>query len=264
MTGDLRPFFEPKSIPIVGASKTPGKAGYEVMSNLHANGFAGRIYPVNPIADEIMGHRVYRSVMDLPEIPDVAVILVPASATVEALEGCATKGIKAAVIESGGFTEVDESGAAIEDRIIAIAHLNRLRVIGPNTSGVISTPGNFITTFFPLGKIRRGPVAYLAQTGNFATHTMRWILSSENYGVSRVIGLGNKCDVDDADALEFLGDDPETKVVCMYLEDFKNGRRFIEAARKVSRKKPIMALKGGCDHRRRSSGCLSHSLYGRE
>jgi acyl-CoA synthetase (NDP forming) len=245
VTGDLKSFFEPESVVVIGASRTPGKAGYEIMSNLRANGYVGRIYPVNPNADGIMGYKVYASVRDLPEIPDVAIILVPALATVEALEGCAEKGIKAVVVESGGFAEVDEHGAALQDRITEIARNNHMRIIGPNTSGVISTPANFITTFFPLGKIRRGSIAYLAQTGNFATHTMRWILSSENFGVSRVIGLGNKCDVDDSEALQFLGDDPETKVICMYLEDFKNGRRFIEVARGVSKKKPIIALKGG-------------------
>jgi len=241
----LRTFFEPKSVAIVGASRTPGKAGYEVIKNLLANEYAGRIYPVNPNADEILGYKAYTSIKDLPEIPDVTVIIIPASLTVEALRECADKGVKAVVIASGGFAEVDENGAALQNEIVQIARSSGMRVIGPNTSGIVSTPRKFTTTFFPLGKIRRGSVAYIAQTGNFATHTMKWILTSENYGVSRVIGLGNKCDVDDAEALEFLGDDPETKVICMYLEGFKNGRRLLEIASKVSKKKPIIALKGG-------------------
>jgi acyl-CoA synthetase (NDP forming) len=242
---DLKSFLEPKSVAIIGASETPGKAGQGVMSNLLANEYVGRIYPVNPKAVNIMGRRVYSSVRDLPETPDAAVIVIPASAAVEAVEECAAKGVKSVVIESGGFAEVDEQGAHLESRLTEIAHKSGMRILGPNTSGIISTPGKFVTTFFPLGKIRRGSVSYVAQTGNFATHTMKWILSAENYGVSRVIGLGNKCDVDEGEVVEFLGSDPETRVICVYLEGFKNGRHFIEAARAVSKKKPVIALKGG-------------------
>jgi acetyltransferase len=242
---DLKSFLEPKSVAIIGASDTPGKAGYGVMSNLLANEYAGGIFPVNPKAEKIMERRVYASVKDLPEIPDVAVLVIPASATIEAFEECAEKGIKSVVIESGGFAEVDEQGADLENRIVEIAHTFGMRILGPNTSGIISTPGKFTSTFFPLGKIRRGSVSYVAQTGNFATHTMKWILSAENYGVSRVIGLGNKCDIDEAEVVEFLGNDPETEVICVYLEGFKNGRRFIEVARVASKKKPVIALKGG-------------------
>jgi acyl-CoA synthetase (NDP forming) len=242
---DFAPFFEPKSVAIIGASRTPGKPGYLVISNLKANEYAGKIYPVNPQAREIMGYRAYPSVADLPEAPDVAVILVPASATTDAVRDCVRKGIKAAVIESGGYTEVNERGATLQKDLVQIAAKGGMRIIGPNTSGVISTPGKFITTFFPLGKVRGGPVSYLAQTGNFATHTMRWILSAENFGVSRVVGLGNKCDVDDADVVEYFGEDPDTRVICIYMEGFKDGKRFVEAARKVSKKKPVIALMGG-------------------
>jgi acyl-CoA synthetase (NDP forming) len=241
----LKTFFEPKSVAIIGASRTPGKAGYGVMKNLLDNEYAGSIYPVNPNVDEVLGYKAYASVKDLPEAPDVAIIIIPASATVEAVRECAEKGVKAVVIASGGFAEVDEYGARLQKEIVRIAGSSGMRVIGPNTSGIISTPSKFTSTFFPLGKIRRGTVAYIAQTGNFATHTMKWILTSEYYGVSRVIGLGNKCDVDDADALEYLGEDPETRVICMYLEGFKNGRRLLEVASKVSKKKPIIALKAG-------------------
>ena len=238
-------FFEPKSVAVVGASRSPGKPGYLVISNLEDNDYAGKIYPVNPNAKEIMGYKAYASVADIPEVPDVAVILVPASATVEAVRDCARKGVKAVVVESGGFTEVDERGASFEREIVQIAEKHGMRVIGPNTSGLISTPGGFITTFYSLGQVRHGPVAYLAQTGNFATHTMKWILSAENFGVSRVVGLGNKCEVDDADIVEYLGGDPDTRVICMYIEGFKDGKRFIEAAKKVSGKKPMIALFGG-------------------
>ena len=242
---NLKPLLEPRSIAVIGASDTPGKAGYGVMSNLIANEFSGRVYPVNPKARSIMGYEVHASVAELPETPDVAVFVIPASIVVEPLKACAKKGVKFAIIESGGFAEVDQRGLELENTIAEISRNSGMRVLGPNTSGVISTPGKLITTFFPLGKIRRGTVSYVAQTGNFATHTMKWILSAENFGVSRVVGLGNKCDIEESDVIEYLGDDEETSVICLYLEGFKNGRRFIEVARTISKKKPIIVLKGG-------------------
>jgi len=120
-----------------------------------------------------------------------------------------------------------------------------LRVIGPNTSGHTSTPHQFTSSLFPLGKIRRGQVSFLAQTGNFATHTMRYILTGEHFGVSRVIGLGNKVDIEESEALEYLGNDPETDAIVMYLESIERPRRFLEIAREVTRRKPVVMLKGG-------------------
>jgi acetate---CoA ligase (ADP-forming) len=245
LSANLKSFLEPKSVAIVGASDKPGKAGHEIMSNLLANEYPGKIYPVNPGADTVEGYKAYASVKNLPQIPDVVVLLIPASATLEVLEECAQKGAKSVIIESGGFAEVDEQGVKLENKAVELAHSSGMRIMGPNTSGVISTPGKFITTFFPLGKIRAGSVSYVAQTGNFATHTMKWILTAENYGVSRVIGLGNKCDVDESEVIEFLGNDPRTSVICVYLEGFKSGRHFIEVAKAVSKKKPILVLKGG-------------------
>lgn len=215
------------------------------MSNLLANDYDGRIYPVNPKATEVMGHKAYASVKDLPEAPEAAVLVVPAPAAVDALEECVEMGTKSAIIESGGFSEVDQEGAELEKRIVELTRSSGIRILGPNTSGLISTPGRFVVTFFPLGKVRKGPVSYVAQTGNFATHTMKWILSAEYYGISRVIGLGNKCDINEAEAIKFLGNDPETKVICVYLEGFSDGRQFIEAARAACKKKPVIALKGG-------------------
>lgn len=245
MSEGLRPFFEPKSVVIIGASRTPGKAGYEIIKNILANEYEGKIYLVNPKAKEILGFKSYSSVKDISDVIDLAVFIIPADATVQALKECAEKGIKAVVIASGGYAEVGEDGASLQDEILKIARESGVRIIGPNTSGITSTPNKLTTTFFPLGKIRRGPIAYVAQTGNFATHTMKWILTGENFGVSRVVGLGNKCDVDDAEVLEFLGEDPETKAVMFYIEGFKDARRLLEVAKKVSKSKPIIALKGG-------------------
>lgn len=120
-----------------------------------------------------------------------------------------------------------------------------MRVLGPNTSGLLSMPQRLAASFFPLGKVPCGNISYIAQTGNFATHTMRYIMSAENYGVAHVVGLGNKADVEESEVLEYLGEDPDTKAVLIYLESFKRPRRFLEVARKVTRHKPVLLLKGG-------------------
>jgi acyl-CoA synthetase (NDP forming) len=238
-------FFNPRSVAIIGASKVPGKAGNEILVNVLANGYAGKIYPVNPNEEEIMGFKSYRSVKDIPDAVDLAVFIVPAEKTMEPLRECAEKGVPAAVIASGGYAEVDHEGARLQEEILAVARASGMRIIGPNTSGLTSTPASLTTTFFPLGKIRRGPISYIAQTGNFATHTMQWINTGENFGVARVAGLGNKIDVEDAEVLHYLGQDPETKAILMYVEGFRQARRFLEAAREVTKKKPVIILKGG-------------------
>jgi acyl-CoA synthetase (NDP forming) len=210
-----------------------------------ANGYAGKIFPVNPNETEIMGFEVYRSVKDIPETVDLAVFIVPAEKTLPAVKDCVAKKIPAAVIASGGYAEVDRKGAELQEEIRRTAAAGGLRLIGPNTSGLTSTPASLTTTFFPLGKVRRGPISYIAQTGNFATHTMKWILTAENFGVARVAGLGNKIDVEDTEVLEYLGNDPETKAILMYAEGFRRPRKFFEAARRVTKKKPVLLLKGG-------------------
>ena len=245
MSDVFRFFFEPRSVAVIGASKTPGKAGNEILVNMLANGYAGKIFPVNPAGEEVLGFRGYRRVKEIPEPVDLAVFIVPAEKTLEPLRECAEKKIPAVVIASGGYAEVDERGAGLQEEILKVARSAGMRIIGPNTSGLTSTPANLTTTFFPLGKVRRGPISYIAQTGNFATHTMRWINTAENFGVARVAGLGNKIDVEDSEVLEYLGEDPETRAVLMYVEGFRDPRRFLEVARKVTRKKPVIVLKGG-------------------
>ena len=238
-------FFEPKSVAVIGASGSPGKAGNEILVNMLANGYAGKIFPVNPNEAEVMGFKAYRSVKEIPEPVDLAVFIVPAEKTLPAVKECVEKRIPAAVIASGGYAEVDRKGAELQEEIALAAKAGGLRIIGPNTSGLTSTPASLTTTFFPLGKVRRGPISYIAQTGNFATHTMKWILTAENFGVARVAGLGNKIDVEDTEVLEYLGADPETKAILMYAEGFRHPRRFFEAAREVTKKKPVILLKGG-------------------
>jgi acyl-CoA synthetase (NDP forming) len=242
---DLTPFFEPESVVIVGASAVPGKPGHEVIRNVQANEYKGKLYLVNPKAGEILGLPVHSSIESLPDKPDLAVIILPAAICPQALRDCVAKGIKHVVISAGGFAEVDDSGAQTQQELIEIIRESDIRIIGPNTAGHTSTPNDFTSTFFPLGRIRRGRVSYITQTGNFCTHTMKHILTAEHFGVSRVIGLGNAIDVDESEALEYLSSDSQTDAIVIYLESFKQPRRFFNAARAVTRRKPVIMLKSG-------------------
>jgi acyl-CoA synthetase (NDP forming) len=242
---DLTPFFEPESVVIVGASAVPGKPGHEVIRNIQANEYNGKLFLVNPKAAEILGLPVHSSIESLPDKPELAVIILPAAICPQALRDCAAKGINHVVISAGGFAEVDDSGAQTQQELTEIIRESDIRIIGPNTAGHTSTPHHFTSTFFPLGKIRRGRVSYITQTGNFCTHTMKYILTAEHFGVSRVIGLGNAIDVDESEALEYLSADPQTDAIVIYLESFKQPRRFFELAGAVTRRKPVIMLKSG-------------------
>jgi len=244
-SGLLTPFFEPKCVAVIGASAVPGKAGHELIRNIQANGFPGRLYPVNPKGGEILGLPVARSIRELPDGVDLALVVLPAEATPAAIRECAARGIRHAVLMAGGFAEVDEAGSQIQRELEDLVRTTGVRLLGPNISGHTSTPAAFTSAFFPLGRIRRGRVSIIAQTGNFATHTMKYILTGEHHGVCRVIGLGNKVDIDETDALEYLADDPETTAILLYLESFKRPARFLEVARSVTRRKPVVILKSG-------------------
>lgn len=245
MSEKMKAFFEPRSVAIIGASAILGKPGHEVIRNIQANRYLGKLFLVNPKGGEILGLPVYPSIFDLPTGIDLGVIILPAKDTRQAIKDCAVQGIRNLVLSAGGFAEVDDAGARIQEEIIDLIQEWGLHVLGPNTSGHTSTPHGFTSSFFPLGEIRRGSVSYVAQTGNFATHTMKHILTAEYFGVCRVIGLGNKLDIDETEVLEYLANDAETKAIVMYLESIKRPRRFLEVAREVTRMKPVIALKSG-------------------
>lgn len=240
----LDSFFEPDGIAIVGASAAEGRPGRVVIENLLTNGFAGKIYPVNPRGGEILGHKVYPTVHDIPGAVHMAVCMLPAAATAQAVRDCAAKGIKSVVLAAGGFAEID-AGEDLQAELAAVVKDTGIRILGPNTAGHISTPANFTTSFFPLGKIPAGPISYIAQTGNFTGAMMRHIMTAENYGVARCIGLGNAVDIDESDVLEYLAADERTGTVFAYLEDIKQPKRFLDIAAKMTRKKPLIVLKGG-------------------
>jgi acyl-CoA synthetase (NDP forming) len=245
LSNRLQKFFEPQSVAVIGASATRHKPGNDVVRNILANGFPGNLYLVNPKGGEILGQKVYRSIQELPGGIDLAIVILQARDNPRAIRECAAKGIEAVVLAAGGFAEVDEKGDELQEELVRAIRDTGVRVIGPNTSGHTSTPHRFTSSFFPLGKIPRGNASFIAQTGNFATHTMRYIITGEHFGVARVVGMGNKVDLDENELLEYYAGDPETKAIFVYLESFKRPQRFLEIARDVTHYKPVVLLKGG-------------------
>ncbi len=243
----LSKFFQPESVAVIGATPKEGKVGRAILENFISR-FKGRIYPVNPNYDEILGLKCYKSVKEIPETPDLAVIVVPAPQVPQVLRELGEKGTKAAVIISGGFRETGtKEGAALEEEVVKISREYGIRIIGPNCIGIFDNWSG-VDTFFTtkMRKPPRGYVAFISQSGAFATALMDW-MAYHGIGVSRAISYGNKVDVDDIDLLEYLGEDDKTKVILMYIEGIKEsrGRLFIETARKVSLKKPIVVYKAG-------------------
>jgi acetyltransferase len=242
---NLKRFFEPRNVAVVGASATKGRPGRVVIENMRANGYSGNIYPVNPRGGRLLGLKVHKTIEKLPSGIDLAIIILPAQATPQAVRDCAERKIGSIVLVAGGFAEVDHAGEDLQEELARAARETGVRVLGPNTAGHISTPADFTSSFFPLGKIPRGGIAYVAQTGNFTGAMMKHIMSAENYGVSRCIGLGNTVDIDETDVLEYLATDRHTKAIFFYLESLRRPREFIEIARQITPKKPVIMLKGG-------------------
>jgi len=245
-SSDMRFLFEPRSVAVIGASRNPAKFGHVQLRNLMELGFQGEVYPVNPNANHVLGLKAYRSVRETPVPIDLAVITIPAPKVPEAVEDCAEKSVKVVVITSSGFGEVGGEGIGRERLVIQIAKKAGMRIVGPNTTGIVNTANNFTTSFISLPKLKRGPVAFIAQTGLFAAASLWHMLTAERFGVSKVAGLGNKADVNDQDVLQYLASDPETRVVAIYMEGVKDGRGFVKVAREVSKRKPVILLKGAC------------------
>jgi acyl-CoA synthetase (NDP forming) len=242
---ELKCFFEPESVAVVGASRDPTKYGHSLLKNLVELGFKGRIYPVNPKADEILGLQTYPRVDLMKDDVELAIILVPAPSVPQVIKDCSKKHIKGVVICSSGFRESGEAGQRLEDETVRIAREAGIRIIGPNTTGVLNTSNNFTTSFVALPRLKKGNVAFIAQTGLLAAAAFWWIISTQPFDVSKVVGLGNKCDVDDSEVLEYLAEDEDTKVIAVYMEGVKDGRKLLSALKRVTRRKPVIILKSG-------------------
>jgi len=269
-TDSLRAFFEPKSVAVIGASRTPGKGGYNIIENLLRLGYPGKIYPVNPRANQILGLAVYHEMGNTPEPPELALIVLPPSMVLKSLEECVARGVKAVIIESAGFGEMSESGARLEKQIVRVSEKAGIRIMGPNSVGTINPEGHFDASlgrlnkiFLPKGDIRAGPVGFIGQTG-LLTGVYLPLISSE-LGISKIACLGNKCDVDESDMLEYFGEDTRTKIIVMYLESVKDGQRFLGLSRRIVREKPIVAMKSAVtENGARASATHTGSIAGED
>jgi len=253
---NLRDLFYPESIAVIGASNTRGKLGWNLFRNMLSHGYRGRLYPVNPNAREVQGVKAYPSIKDVPERVDVAIILVPSVLTPKIVEECCTACVKYIIVESAGFAELGEEGRRIEQEIRSIIGRHGARLVGPNCSGIINTHSGVVGSIGLVDELNPGGLGIIAQAGVYAAGYLWGLRNVVDFGI--VATIGNKLDLDETDMLEAIGEDENIKVVCMYLENVKSGRRFIQVARKVSRRKPVIVLKTGRTEEGRRA-VLSHT-----
>ena len=243
MPSSLDPFFTPSGVAIIGASSNPQKLSFGILKNLQGNGYTGGIYPVNPGADEILGMRCYHAIGEVPDPVELAEIVVPAPVAAQALEACGQRGIKAVILITGGFKEVGEEGAALENQLLEIASRYQMRMIGPNCVGLMNLYTGLNTTFID-GMPDLGGIGFLSQSGAICGGVIDFV-QGKKVGFSHFISLGNETDVTETDIIEYMGEDPNVRVIAAYVEQIRDGRRFLEVAKRVSRVKPIVIIKAG-------------------
>ena len=237
----MKRIMQPKSVAVIGASNENGKIGNSVMKNLINGGYKGQIFPIHPSAEEIMGHKAYKSVKDVPQEIDTAVFAIPAKFVAGALIECGEKKIAGAVLIPSGFSET--GNVALQEELVTIGRKYNIRMMGPNIYGFYYTPSNLCATFCTAYDVK-GSVALSSQSGGIGMAIIGFSRSAK-MGVSAIVGLGNKSDIDEDDLLIFFEQDPNTNVIAQHCEDLKDGRAFAEVARRVSKKKPVIVLKAG-------------------
>jgi acyl-CoA synthetase (NDP forming) len=247
MTKPIEPnfdlLFNPKSIAMIGATNNIGKWGAIVFLNILMGGYQGKLYPVNPKGEMVFNHPAYPKVTDIPEPVDLAVIAIPAKAVKEAVLDCIQKGIRMAIVITSDFSETGEEGARLEQEVVETARSGGLRLVGPNTMGIFSASAS-LTALMPPVRPKRGAVSLVSQSGNIGTQMLGW---GEKFavGFTKYVSSGNEGDLRAEDYLDFLGRDPDTKVILLYIEGLDDGREFLTKARNITPRKPIIAFKGG-------------------
>ncbi|MEW6571485.1 MAG: acetate--CoA ligase alpha subunit [Nitrospirota bacterium] len=236
-------FFKPQSVAIVGASRTPGKVGHDILRNIVDYGFEGQVYPVNPTATEILALKAYPSLLDVPGEIDLAIIVVPPGNVLQIVEDCGNKGIDAAIIITAGFRESGLEGAKLEHELIKTAKKSGVRFIGPNCLGLIDTHSK-LNASFAAGMPARGSIGFFSQSGALCLAVLDRALPDE-IGFSKFISMGNKADISDIEIMLALAEDDNTKVILGYIEGVTDGKKFMEVAQNVSKKKPFIILKSG-------------------
>src|SRR5919106_2801018 len=261
MTG-LTPLFAPAGVAVLGVSRNPAKLGYRLLQNVKEGGFAGAIHPVNPSGEPILGVPTVRAIDALPNGVDLALVSLPAPAVPAAITALAARGVRAAVILSSGFGEVDAEGRTTQRDLLQTARAAGLRLVGPNCMGVYSAPARLNGTYFWDLPQSPGEISIVSQSGAYGGLIFRH-LGGRGLGVARFVSIGNQMDVDIAEALEWLVDDPATTLVACFVEALRDGPRFLGAAARAAGRKPIVVLKGGrSEAGRRAAGSHTGSLAG--
>ncbi|MFA5756274.1 MAG: CoA-binding protein [Smithellaceae bacterium] len=242
----IREILEAQSVVVIGASRDQEKPGAQLLKVLMEVEFAGRVAGVNPQGGEVFGLPLYSSVRDVPFDIDLAVLLIPPRFVPDALRDCAARGVKGAVISAEGFAETGTEGAAYQEDVRAILKSSGMRGFGPNTLGLVNTKTKLTTSYFANSRmLAPGSIGFAAQSGIFVGALLRYLSSLDGLHLSKGIGLGNKVDVNESDALSFMADDEQTKIIGLYLEDVKDGNRFAKTLKKAAAKKPVLIIKSG-------------------
>ncbi|MHA1266887.1 MAG: acetate--CoA ligase family protein [Candidatus Helarchaeota archaeon] len=246
---NLDMFFNPKSVIIVGVSRNTRKFGHVIFKNFLESTLDATIYPVNPKVEKILGQRCYKSILDVPGPIDLVVLAIASHHVLDAVKQCAEKKVRGIIIIAGGFSETGPEGKKLEEEILRVAIDNNIRIIGPNVIGIFDPYTGVDTLFLPRYRLlrpKRGQIAFISQSGAFGSALLDYA-ASQGVGISKFVSIGNALDVDAIDVLEYLEMDPNTNSIMMYLEGIeeKEGRDFYEIIQRISRKKPIILLKGG-------------------
>lgn len=243
---DLGAIFRPRSVAVIGASDNPGKLGFHVMKSLTQGMYPGKIFPVNPGKRAIFGIEAFGSLLHIPETVDLSVIVLPATQVPETIKACEAKGVAGIVLITAGFKEIeDKQGEALQKEITDLANQSGIPIIGPNTFGIVNLDLPMNASFTPeFSSVKKGKISLISQSGGMS-HLMAFLSMEHRIGLSKIVGLGNRCNVDFADMVDCLLDDPETEVIAMYLEGIDRPRRLLEAAERARGRKPVLAYKVG-------------------
>jgi len=252
MENRLDRLFNPRTVALIGASRDQNSVGYGILKNLvkgcvfeseFCHPFKGKVYAINPNADEILNIECNKNILEIDDDIDLVIIAVPSNIVSEVMKQCVEKKVGSIIVISAGFAEIGEKGKKLQDEIINIAHSANIPLVGPNCLGIIRTPMNLNASFAP-SMPPKGNIAFVSQSGAIADSIIDWAIENR-YGFSTLISYGNSADLDVSDFIEWLANDEETKAIALYIEGIKDGRKFIEIAKKVSKTKPIIVLKAG-------------------
>ena len=242
----VREVLESRNVVVIGASRDLYKPGALILKVLQDVGFRGQVAGVNPQGGEVYGQTLYKSIEEVPFPVDLAVLLIPPKFVSNAVLACAKRGVKGVVISSEGFAEAGEQGRQYQEDLRAALESTGVRGFGPNTLGIVNTETGLTTSYFADDRmLAPGSIGFVAQSGIFVGALLRYLSSLDGLHISKGLGLGNKVDVDECDALAYLREDEQTRIVGMYLEDIRDGRRFLNEARETVKQKPVLLLKGG-------------------